>query len=89
MKINEVAEILDKSPQFVRIGLQRGLLPFGTAIKLPGSSKYTYHINERQFYKYINGESENSDIEILLEKLEAITEELKEIKELLVKATKN
>jgi hypothetical protein len=88
MKIDEVAKILDKSPQFVRIGLQRGLLPFGTAVKMPGSSRYTYHINERQFYKYIKGESENSDIEILIEKLGAITEELKEIKGLLLKATK-
>lgn len=38
--INDVAQRLGCSPQTVRLGLQRGELPFGTAIKT--SSKYTY-----------------------------------------------
>ena len=49
--INIVAEIIGKSPQFVRIGLQRGLLPFGIAVKT--SSQYTYYISPSKFYKYI------------------------------------
>ena len=30
----KVARILNKSDEFIRVGLQRGLLPFGFAIKL-------------------------------------------------------
>ena len=54
MNVIECAKLLDKSPQFVRIGLQRGVLPFGTAIKM--SSKWTYHISEAKVYEYL-GES--------------------------------
>ena len=49
--INKAASLMKKSPQFVRIGLQRGLLPFGTAIKM--SSRYTYYISPKEFYEYI------------------------------------
>lgn len=52
MKVTECAKLLNKSPQFVRIGLQRGILPFGYAIKLTGD-KYTYHISEKKVYEYI------------------------------------
>lgn len=50
--VNEVAEALGCSPQSVRIGLQRGLLPFGSAIKT--SSKYTYVIYEKKLKEYID-----------------------------------
>lgn len=45
------AKFMDKCPQFVRIGLQRDLLPFGRAIKM--SKQYTYYINPMQFCEYI------------------------------------
>lgn len=51
ISVIKAAEIMGKSPQFVRIGLQRGLLPFGTAVKL--SSIWTYHISPKLFYEYI------------------------------------
>ena len=54
MKVVECARLLDKSPQFVRIGLQRGVLPFGYAIKM--SSKWTYHISESKVYEYLGKE---------------------------------
>lgn len=54
MKIspNEAARIIGKSDQFVRIGLQRGLLkahgePIGIAIKLSGTHRNTYYINPK------------------------------------------
>ena len=50
MTVSEAAKILGKSPQFVRIGLQRGVLPIGTAVKM--SSRWTYHISEEQLKKY-------------------------------------
>lgn len=37
-----------------RIGLQKGILPFGYAIKM--SSKWTYHISEAKVYEYLGKE---------------------------------
>lgn len=54
MKVSEVARLLGKSEQFVRIGLQRGILPFGYALKM--SSKYTYHISEHKVREYLGNE---------------------------------
>jgi hypothetical protein len=51
LSVKEAAEIMGKSGQFVRIGLQRGLLPFGTAVKM--SSVWTYYISPNQFYEYV------------------------------------
>ena len=51
MKVIECAKLLNKSPQFVRIGLQRGILPFGYAIKM--SSVWTYHISDVKVYEYL------------------------------------
>lgn len=52
MTVTECARLLNKSPQFVRIGLQRGILPFGYAMKLTGD-KYTYHISRKKVHEYI------------------------------------
>lgn len=51
IKVDKAAHLMGKSQQFVRIGLQRGLLPFGTAIKM--SSMWTYHISPQKFYEYM------------------------------------
>lgn len=56
LSIHEAAAIMGKSDQFIRIGLQRGILPFGSAVKL--SSKYTYYISPTRFYEYV-GQSIN------------------------------
>lgn len=50
--IKEAAHILERSEQFVRIGLQRNLLPFGFAMKRSGASKFDYFINPAQFAAY-------------------------------------
>ena len=49
--INIVAEIIGKSPQFVRIGLQNQRLPFGTAVKM--SNQWTYHISYELLKNYV------------------------------------
>lgn len=59
MKVSECARLLNKSPQFVRMGLQLGILPFGYAIKM--SSRWTYHISEKKVYEYIGEESEKHE----------------------------
>lgn len=58
MKVTECAKLLEKSPQFVRIGLQRGILPFGYAIQLSGR-RYTYHISANKVYEYLGKELPN------------------------------
>ncbi len=47
----EAARILGKSEQFVRIGLQRGILPIGTAVKT--STQYSYHISPKLLREYV------------------------------------
>lgn len=62
MKITEAARIMGKDPQFIRIGLQRGLLPFGWAIKTdPRNKKYSYYISEKLFNEFVgaNGSAES------------------------------
>lgn len=51
MTVKEAAKMLGKSEQFIRIGLQRGILPFGYAVKM--SSKWTYHISDYKVYEYL------------------------------------
>lgn len=51
IKVKDVAKIMGKDEMFVRIGLQRGILPFGVAIKT--SSKYSYYINPVQLEEYL------------------------------------
>lgn len=46
----EAAKILHVSDQFVRIGMQRNVLPIGTALKM--SSKWTYQISEKLLEQY-------------------------------------
>ncbi|MEG0872948.1 MAG: hypothetical protein RSE57_02680 [Clostridia bacterium] len=53
LTIEDAAKLSGMSKQFIRIGLQRNILTFGVAEKLPKSSKYTYYINAYQFYLYI------------------------------------
>lgn len=52
IKIKDAARILEVSEQFVRIGLQRKLFPFGFAIRPYLGQKYTYFISPAQFAEY-------------------------------------
>jgi hypothetical protein len=48
ISVKEAARCMGKSDQFVRIGLQRGLLPFGNAV--PGHrNNWNYYINPAKF----------------------------------------
>lgn len=52
------ARCLGKSNQFVRVGLQRGRLPFGNAV--PGvGDKYNYYISPIRFRDYVGVERFN------------------------------
>lgn len=50
--VAEAATAMGVSQQFVRIGLQREILPFGCAVKMSGQ-RYTYYINPNKFNNYI------------------------------------
>ena len=56
--VKKAAEILNIPEQRIRIGLQRGLYPFGFAYQNEGSSQYIYDINLELVKKYKNGELE-------------------------------
>lgn len=51
ISVKEASKLMGKSEMFVRIGLQRGILPIGNAVKL--SSKYTYYISPKLLGDYI------------------------------------
>jgi len=53
LSVKEVASLMGKSAQFVRVGLQNGKFTFGSAVKL--SSRWSYHISPALFYEYLNG----------------------------------
>ena len=59
MTVTECAKLLGKSPQFVRVGLQRNILPFGYAIKM--STVWTYHISEAKVYEYLGKEYKHAN----------------------------
>lgn len=52
LKVKEAAKLMEVSEQFIRIGLQRGLLPFGDAL-LMSNGKYKYNINSENFIIYL------------------------------------
>ena len=47
ISVAEAARLLGASEQFVRIGLQQGMLKFGMAVKM--SSQWTYVITKQKF----------------------------------------
>lgn len=51
IKVSEAARLMGVSAQFVRIGLQRGTLPIGSAVKM--SSRWTYHISPVLLAEYM------------------------------------
>ena len=54
MDVKEVAKLLGKTQQTIRIGLQLGVLPFGTAYKTnPENKSYTYVIFTEKVKEYI------------------------------------
>ena len=58
----EAAAILNVSPQFVRVAMQQGKLPIGTAVQM--SSIWTYHISEKLLADY-----SGKDIQAELERI--------------------
>ena len=51
ISIKEAAALMGVSEQYIRIGLQRGILPIGCAMKMTGN-RYTYYISPKRFTEY-------------------------------------
>lgn len=47
LSVTKVAKLLGASEQFVRIGLQQGMFPWGYAVKM--STQWTYVITKQKF----------------------------------------
>lgn len=54
LSVEEAAKIMQVSPQFLRLTLQREGLPFGIAMKF--ESQWRYYINKIRFEKWMAGE---------------------------------
>lgn len=52
IKVEEAAKILHKSPQFIRVALQQGILPIGIAVKV-SDKRWNYHISRKKLEEYI------------------------------------
>lgn len=59
ISVRDAAKCMGKSDQFIRIGLQRGLLPFGNAV--PGmGDRWNYYISPVKFREYVGAEQFDS-----------------------------
>lgn len=47
----EIAQATGKSAQFLRVGLQLGILKFGFAYKNDGSSEYSYYCPDKKVWE--------------------------------------
>jgi len=51
--IDEIAKAMGKSSQYVRIGLQQGILKFGYAIRREGAHGYSYYCPDKRVWEEI------------------------------------
>jgi hypothetical protein len=61
MTIAEASKLMGVSRQFIRVGLQKGILPFGYAVQV-SAKRFTYFISREKFIEYtgIKGETKCS-----------------------------
>lgn len=51
MTIAEASSLMGVSRQFVRVGLQKGILPFGYAVQI-SANRFTYFISREKFAEH-------------------------------------
>ena len=49
--IAEIAKAIGKDPQYVRVGLQQGILNFGYVLKLEDSKEFNYYCPDRKVWE--------------------------------------
>lgn len=60
ISVVEAAKVLGKDPQYIRLGLQQGRLPFGSAVQKP-TGHWSYNIITNRLYEYIGKEVESDE----------------------------
>lgn len=50
LTVQQTAQLMGVSEQFVRIGLQKGVFPWGYAVKM--SNQWTYFISRQKFTEH-------------------------------------
>lgn len=50
LTVKQAADILNMDVQSLRVGIQKGAFPFGTAFKV--GKRFTYFINPKKFEEY-------------------------------------
>jgi hypothetical protein len=51
--ISEIAKATGKDAQYIRYGLQKGILKFGYAIKMEGSSEWSYFCPDKLVWEFL------------------------------------
>lgn len=51
LTVAEASELMGVSRQFIRVGLQKGILPFGYAVQI-SRKHYTYFISKQKFIEH-------------------------------------
>ena len=49
--IAEIARAIGKEAQYIRLGLQKGILKFGYAMKMENSSEYNYYCPDKKVWE--------------------------------------
>lgn len=49
--IAEIAKAIGKDAQYIRVGLQKGILKFGYAIKMENSHEYNYYCPDKKVWE--------------------------------------
>ena len=57
--VAEASKLMGVSRQFVRVGLQKGIFPFGYAVQV-SADRFTYFISRQKFLEY-TGIASNSE----------------------------
>ena len=48
VSISEISQATGKTPQLIRVGLQKGIFNFGWALKNDGSTEFTYYCPDKK-----------------------------------------
>ena len=51
LTVEEASKLMGVSRQYIRVGLQKGILPFGYAVQI-SRGRYTYFISKQKFLEH-------------------------------------
>ena len=66
--IAELAKAMGKDPQYIRLGIQQGILKFGIAMKRENSNEFSYYCPDRKVWEetgYFNNVREREKEKVL------------------------